>query len=337
MTPLERALESVDTANPYRAATIRGMLAAYDAHWRDTQREIVVDAIEQQLYSSLPLPDGSASQRWRLCGKLDKIGPKTLYDHKTTSMDIESDDAPYWQAMDLDGQPSQYQLLLYANGVKVTSTVWDVARKPSIRPKKPTKMLADAVVSTGMYLGEKLPNTFKAFSGGAEKETPAMFEIRVRQTIAENPDKYFQRRRVTRSREELAEYLNELYLISREIDQTREHGSHFRNPGSCFLYGSPCKFLGICSGWDTPDSARWERKGCVHAELDLNDDGRDLLTNSRVKCYQACRRKHYYEYDLGINRVDEEEREPLTFGTAWHSAMDVWWAACHEEDNDGVR
>lgn len=328
MTPLERALASVDNANPYRAATIRGMLAGYDKRYRDEQREIVVNGIEQQLYSALPRPDGSACEAWRLCGVIDKTGPTSIVDHKTTAMEIERDDAAYWQMMDLDGQPSQYQLLMYANGVKVMKTVWDVSRKPTIRPKKPTKIQLRELAESGAYLGESLPK-IQMIEG--DKETPAMFEIRVRQTIDADLDRYFKRRTVTRTNEELAEYLNELYLISREMMSTRDHGSHFRNPGSCFLYNTPCKFLGLCSGWDSPDSAKWEKKAIVHGELDLDYDGRDLLTNSRVKCYQACRRKHYYEYEEGIQRVDEEEREPLVFGTAWHLAMDAYWAACNEE------
>jgi hypothetical protein len=92
-------------------------------------------------------------------------------------------------------------------------------------------------------------------------------------------------------------------------------------------YGTPCKFLGICSGHDTPESDRWTRKQQVHNELDLEVDGRSVLTNSRIRCFQTCRRKHFYEYELGLSRVDEEEREALFFGGLWHATLDAWWSA----------
>jgi len=97
------------------------------------------------------------------------------------------------------------------------------------------------------------------------------------------------------------------------------------------LYGTPCLYLGICSGSDTPNSDRWEFKGSVHEELETDGDGRDLLTNSRVRCFQTCRRKHFYQYELGIKRVAAEDREPLIFGTAWHDAMDVYWGEKNKE------
>jgi len=102
------------------------------------------------------------------------------------------------------------------------------------------------------------------------------------------------------------------------------------------LYGSPCKFLGICSKYDTPDSDKWAHKANVHIELpELDGDGRNLLTNSRVRCFQTCRRKHHFEYELGIERIDEEERESLLFGRFWHIALQTWWSTFlpREPDN----
>jgi hypothetical protein len=50
-----------------------------------------------------------------------------------------------------------------------------------------------------------------------------------------------------------------------------------------------------------------------------------VLTNSRLGVFRTCRRKHYYEYELGIERLDEEEAESLYFGTLWHEACAEWW------------
>ncbi len=50
-----------------------------------------------------------------------------------------------------------------------------------------------------------------------------------------------------------------------------------------------------------------------------------MLTFSRLASYQACRRKHFYEYELGIERVDEDEKESLFFGNVWHAAQEAWF------------
>ena len=96
-------------------------------------------------------------------------------------------------------------------------------------------------------------------------------------------------------------------------------------------YGSPCKFLGICSGYDTPDSNKWIVKEQVHSELPIVEgDGRDILTNSRIRCYQVCPRKHYYQYEMGIERTVDEEREALYFGTLFHLALEAYFEAWKE-------
>jgi hypothetical protein len=54
------------------------------------------------------------------------------------------------------------------------------------------------------------------------------------------------------------------------------------------LYGSPCKFLGICSGHDTPDSDRWQKKSQIHPELPADiENPKGLLTNSRIRTFQT--------------------------------------------------
>jgi hypothetical protein len=85
---------------------------------------------------------------------------------------------------------------------------------------------------------------------------------------------------------------------------------------------------------DRPDSSKWVHKSCVHEELEgsIQGDGRDLLTTSRMRCFQTCHRKAYYTYELGITRVDEEEREVLTFGKTWHSALEAWWGFYRDEE-----
>ena len=154
-----------------------------------------------------------------------------------------------------------------------------------------------------------------------------MYEARlIHDCTIERPERYFQRRSVPRLDSELLEYARELWEHGQEILHARNTQRHARNSGACMLYGSPCKFLGICSGRDNPESDKWRRKEQMHRELpELEGDGRDVITNSRVRCFQTCRRKHFYQYELGIERADEEEKEALVFGSVWHQAMEAWW------------
>ena len=339
MTPLDTAKQSVSSEDrPFQAAMIRGMLDAYDARWGDIQSDINVREIEKQYYSDLPnVRSNGRSRTFRLAGKLDKLTEEnqtvTLTDHKTTQSDIEDPNSSYWRQIEVEGQPNQYELLLLANGIKVDQVIWDVARKPGIKPKAIAKKDVAELASLHTYCGQRIE--CEAFEG--MKETPELFELRVAQTLTVQGEKYFQRRSAKRTRSELAEYATELWDISQEIISARRLNRWYRNSGACMLYGSPCQYLGICSGADTPDSDRWERKESVHEELEVDGDGRDLLTNSRVRCFQTCRRKHFYQYELGIKRVEVEDREPLIFGTAWHAAMDCFWEAKNMERIENER
>jgi ATP-dependent helicase/DNAse subunit B len=98
-------------------------------------------------------------------------------------------------------------------------------------------------------------------------------------------------------------------------------------------YGRPCEFLGICSNFDRADSDKWQKKPCVHTELEeLNSDGRDTLTYSSVRTFQACPKRYYYRYELGITRTDEGDSEALTFGRELHLHLAEYWQALMPEE-----
>lgn len=340
-TALDAALAAVDAAIPAAAdessqvvvAKCRGLIRGYDARWKNSG--YVTLCAERILFAPLVNPETSAKSRtFDVGGKLDVIatyeGRNVLIDHKTSSQDIADPDSPYWRQLVVEGQPSHYGILGWANGCKFESTIWDVIRRPSISPKKLTKAEIASVVSTGRYFGDAVDDaTCLLFSQSAtDRETLSMYESRLAHDCThERPDWYFQRRPIPRVDHELIEYAGQLWDISQDIISTRQHNRHHKNSGACMLYGTPCKYLGICSGHDTPDSGNWREKSHTHAELKLSDaeSGREVLTNSRVRCFQTCKRKHYYEYECCIEQVDEEEREVLFFGTTIHLALESWW------------
>ena len=213
---------------------------------------------------------------------------------------------------------------------------WDVVRKPSIAPKKLAKGVRASAMADRKYFGRLLSNESLEHLQAEERETPEMYESRLAHDCTnERPEWYFQRRSVPRLDSEILEYAHELWDHGQEILHTRNTKRHVRNSGACMLYGSPCKFLGICSGHDSEDSDNWTRKTSVHPELpELNGDGRNVITNSRIRCFQTCRKKHFFEYELGIERVDEEERESLVFGSTWHAALEAWFNTFRKESEE---
>lgn len=339
---IDQTTASGDDALQLIGAKCRALIVGY--HRRFSEAEYQPLTVEEMDLSPLVNPDSNASSRtFRVAGILDVLaeyrGRLTIIDHKTTSQDITDPAGPYWRQLIIEGQVSHYMLLKWLQGIKVDDAVWDVMKKPGISPKKITKAEVRSVASLPHeYFGRVVSDEDVASVIANERETLAMYESRlIRDCTVERPEAYFQRRSVMRIDAELIEYARELWEHGQEILHARNTNRYARNSGACMLYGSPCKFLGICSGYDTPDSDKWVRKAQVHNELPLLEgDGREVITNSRIRCFQTCRRKHYYEYEMGIERVDEEEREALLFGTVWHQALAAWWSYLLKPENSNV-
>lgn len=175
---------------------------------------------------------------------------------------------------------------------------------------------------------------------GAEatvQESLELYECRLARDCIENGSKYYQRKEITRLDQDIAEYAGELWDVAQSMLHARNNQANYRNSGACMTYGSPCEYLGVCSGFDSIDSPNWERSESVHSELPIIADngGRDLLTNSRLKCFQTCRRKHFYRYELGVRRVGGEDKEALVFGSLLHTGLENFWN-CFRKDNSNA-
>jgi hypothetical protein len=254
----------------------------------------------------------------------DKIWLREI---KTCSEDIEDGNAPYWRRLAIDAQVSVYVLSEWQQGVKVDGTMYDVIRKPSIRPKEISKAMRQQILVVGEYCATKVSmETRQLFVCGAERENEELFEARLAADCLERPQWYFQRRSIPRMDCDVHEFACELWDVADEIRLARQRERHTRNSGACMTYKRPCEFLGLCSGHDSLDSDKFVKRSCVHAELSLDGDGRDLLSHSRMQTFKTCRRKHYLRYELGIERADEEEADALHFGKLMHRAIEAWWS-----------
>lgn len=320
------------------AAKLTGLMRGYDARWRNSPYQI--DAVECVMTADLYNPEsGRKSRSFINAGKIDvratetSTGRKVIFDHKSTSESITDFNSPYWRILQIEGQVSQYMLLEWLHENRVDFALWDVMRKPGISPKGLSKAESAALTEHGRYFNYKLTDDDISAFEQEQRETPIMYAQRLAHdcTFA-RPDWYFQRRTVPRLDADLIEYSQELWDHSQDILATRQTGRNPRNPGACFNWGAPCEYLSLCSGQASLDDPAWTRREWVHPELPILSNaagkrGVDVLTNSRIRMFQTCRRKHQLKYELGIERLNEEEREALYFGNVFHTALEHYFRA----------
>lgn len=315
-------------------AMARGLMRGYHTRWQDQPERAI--AIEEEFCVKIynfASKRTSISRTFSVAGIVDvlcKRHSQTLVmDHKTTSDDIVDPDSTYWRQLAIEGQANLYILAQHLQGIRVDGAIWDAIKKPGIRPKKIAKAEQKAILAFHKYcdfdVSEETEKHVLAFG----TENNELYEHRVTRLTLDEPEKYFQRRPLIRLESELVEYAEELWELTQEVLATRRRITDTRLPvrncGSCMQYGRACEYLGICSGHDTPDSPKWQRRESVHSELETAGDGRNVLTNSRLKVFQACKRKHYYRYELGIERIDQVRSEALNFGSMMHAGLEVWW------------
>lgn len=333
-SPLE-ALTEIDSicTDDLLRAKMRALLMAYHVRW-SSQAFTVLD-IEKFSKSDLYNPETSTKSRtFQMAGKedilIEEAGKLWQMDHKTCSEDIADPASPYWKQLVIEGQHLHYALLEHLNGQRLDGAIWDVMRKPSISPRQISKADQKTVVASKSYCGGEATEADIVQMQETGRESFHLYECRLfEDATKERPEWYFQRQRVARLDNELLEYSSELWGHTQDLLICRRENRWPRNSGACMNYGRPCKFLGICSGHDTADSDKWHKKDWVHLELPSVDgdktQGRGFLTNSRIRCFQTCRRKHYLDYELGIDRVEEDEAESLQFGTIWHEVLAVYF------------
>lgn len=325
--------ESADDKQQLIAAKCRGLIRGYDARWRDAG--YAVKMVERVLTAPLVNPaTGKRSRTFEIAGKLDVIaeqyGRHVVIDHKTTSESIDDPNAPYWRQLVVEAQPTHYMLLAEENGISVDGAVWDVIKKPDIRPKKLTKAERTAVVSSRRYFDVAVSQASLDWLQANESESLELYEARLSYDCThERPERYFQRRPVPRLQSEIIDYAHELWAHAEDIRNARNRAKETqrvppKSPKSCMMFGSPCRFLGICSGHDTVESGNWTLKSHTHRELGEGVSS-EALTNSRIGTFLSCKAKHFYEYEMGIERIDEEEKEALFFGSLLHLGLEAWW------------
>lgn len=337
VSPLRLAFDVIERLanDQLHRAKARGLMAGYDVRWREHSYTVV--GVEETITAPLVnIATGKPSRTFDLAGKLDvrlvdEAGRKVIMDHKTTSESLEDPNSDYWRQLIVESQPSHYMLLEWMNERKVDYCVWDVIRKPGIAPKGVSKTDVQMVLRNGEYCGTPISLQAQTELEQTGRENFEMYEARLkRDCTVDRPEFYFARRSIPRLDNELIEYAGELWMHAEDIRLAIAGNRHPRTAKACIGNYGTCKFLTLCSGHDSPDSERWKRKPWVHPELPiLSGEGKDYLTNSRIGCFQACKRMHQLNYLIGIERMDADQ-DALIFGNLMHEALAAWWSAQNE-------
>ncbi len=267
---LAAALTVLDTARaagfePFAAARLEAMLTGYDARWRDEPIEVL--AIEAEFCAPLVNPEtGRPSQTWQLAGKVDGLvrlpdGRVMLLEHKSSSEDV-SPGSDYWRRLRLDSQVSIYYDGARALGHEVAGCVYDVLKKPAVRPQRATPPEARKFTRAGeLYKGQRL-----------DDETPAEYGARCLDVIAADPNGHYQRGEVVRFADELDDARYDVWQTAVQLREADRAGRHPRNPDACVRYGRTCEFWRACTGEASlDDPTLFQRLDFVHPELTAPD------------------------------------------------------------------
>lgn len=289
--------------------TLTAAIAAY--HWVYSQTPM--DVVATEILFNLPIinPEtGAPSTKWRMAGKIDKIvrlpdGRLMVLEHKTTSDDL-APESDYWSRLRIDSQISFYVDAARRAGYDVQGVLYDVLRKPAISPKKLTQGDTKAFIASGEYMRQKFDvvaaETGVSVEGiaaevepGAKpgtmaiRETPGMFGARLVEEFATQPDRYFARREIARTEQDLDAFRYELWYVMQNINTMRKTNRFYRNDDACIGRGTfACDYCPIClGGWDIASQGLpmgFEQQTFTHPELmeALEQGVQDYVTEQRT-------------------------------------------------------
>jgi len=200
--------------------TVCQLVLGYTWHWEKQPWTVVAAELPFQLM--IRKANGKALRGYRNAGKLDKIirhgDGLALAEHKTTADSI-APDSDYWGMVRVDDQVSRYMLAARDLGYDVRTIIWDVIKKPGIRPK---------VVN-------------------GDRETPDQFGKRLSADIRKRPEFYYARMEMSRTETELKRFREQLAADVEHHRWLKRTGYWRPNAQACTRIGT-CRYLPICPG-----------------------------------------------------------------------------------------
>ena len=194
-------------------------------------------------------------------GKLDVLvrrksdGKLVIIEHKTAGPYSKADEqgSPYWSKLSMDTQ-----LAFYINNVmeltgEIPSVIYDVVLKTRSTPLK-SKARQKKNESELDFLKRK----------SEDCETLHQYHSRLTGIyVSEAKVRYF-RQEIYITSDELNLKMQE---INNLIEQIENNKTRIRNTSACNGYGSPCSFMGVCTGVEQLDDPKFLKKERAHEEL----------------------------------------------------------------------
>ncbi len=263
----EAALEALAALelDPYDRARVDAMVIGYLTRWQQDPATYETLAVEQEFRIRLGNPDtGHPSRLFDFAGKVDAIvrevatGRVLLVEHKTSAEDI-SLGSDYWRRLWLDAQVSAYYDGARALGFEVDGCLYDVIRKPALRPQSATPPEARKYTKDGrLYANQRETD-----------ESPEEFRGRLFDAVSDDLAGYYVRGEVVRLGDELASFRRDAWHSAQSVRDCALRAHYPRNPAACTRFNRTCEFLPVCSGQESLDSPSFSRLDAPHPELSL--------------------------------------------------------------------
>jgi hypothetical protein len=268
----------------YEMVTVIELINAYA--WYYANDDTIVEYVASETSFRLPLVNpatGWQSTSKQIAGKIDKIvklrdGRKAVMEHKTTSDDL-GPDSDYWPRLRIDHQISRYIIAAREQGHDVQTVIYDVTRKPQIKPTaialtddEGIKIVLDASGQRARTKdGKKWRETADKDQGlvlQTRPMTPEEWGEKLRADIQDRPGRYFQRREIPRLESDLQEYRHDAWNTHQLILQCERTSYYPRNTAAC-INPYKCEFFEPCTGGhdsiDPPEG--FKRAENLHPEL----------------------------------------------------------------------
>ena len=278
---LPAATEEQDHENTIELSTVRCLISAYAWRWSESPLEYL--ATEQAFSIPLLNPEtGRPTPNFELAGKIDGIarmedGRLAVVEHKLLGEPIEPE-ADLWRRLRIDSQISIYVYAARRLGYEVDCVLYDVAKKPTIKPTAVPVLDADGLkvvvdadgqrVMTKQGKPRQTASTEDGYTVLSRDMTQEEWEAKLMTDIGERPEYYFARVEIPRLNNEIQEVVAELWDIQRTIREAQLKGRWYRtcNRNTCPF----CSYYELCStGYDpasgTPEG--FDRVDDVNPEL----------------------------------------------------------------------
>jgi len=238
--------------------TVECLVTGYSWRWG----EVTMKVVDTERVFRLPLVNPATdafSQIWDVAGKIDGVvkledGRLAVIEHKFISdpLDLDGD---YWRRLQLDPQISMYVYAARKLGYDVETVLYDVVRKPTIRPEKVPildndgcKVVIDQAglrVMTKQGKPRQTGDVELGYTLQSRPQSTAEWSEKLLADIANRPDFYFARVEIARLDNDIDELLEENWDIQKTLRDAQSRGRWYKTvtQGTCPY----CAFFGLCS------------------------------------------------------------------------------------------